>query len=656
MGKSEYLGKEQRQYVRLDTVFPVQFRLISLDGKSNLTVWLQGFTSNLGKGGICLCVNNLEPQLAQLIKEHKVKVSLAIDLPISRKPVDALSCFSWMREDAANPGKYYIGLHYEFIDAVANSKLMRYARGRKLFIPVALTAIVLLGISLTLNSLVNNKLEEKNKQLVRELSVVIREAEEVKQKINDIDKEKDGLQSNIQGLESRIQAIENEKALLKDETSVELTESSKKISEKSKKINEFNILLQQLTQEKDRLKNQLVFLKLKESAVSKELSRIDEKKATLAKANIDKMYQWIKVHQNPRTGLVMSFEGDGDIGGWAFIYDQSLAAQAFTNFGDFQRAEKLLDFFNKKAERKGGLFMNAYYVNDGTPSEYVVHSGPNLWLGIAIAQYTRKAQDKKYLNLAEGIAEGIISLQKQDREGGLRGGPSVEWYSSEHNLDAYAFFNMMYSLTNKQKYLDARDKILTWLVKNTYDKMDIPVKRGKGDSTIATDTYAWSIAAIGPEKLEALGMNPDRIMEFAEKTCVADVSYTKPDGEKVRVKGFDFASQKNVARGGIVSSEWTAQMVISFKIMAEYYSKKGMSAKSSNYQAKANEYLSSLGKMLISSPSASGQGESCLPYASQDFVDTGHGWYTPKGKDTGSVSGTTYTIFAYYNYNPLEFS
>jgi hypothetical protein len=95
-------------------------------------------------------------------------------------------------------------------------------------------------------------------------------------------------------------------------------------------------------------------------------------------------------------------------------------------------------------------------------------------------------------------------------------------------------------------------------------------------------------------------------------------------------------------------------MVISFKIMAEYYLKKGMNSKGNNYQLKADEYLSSLGNMIISSPSPSGQGESCLPYASQDSVDTGHGWFTPKGKDTGSVSGTTYTIFAYYNYNPLE--
>jgi len=640
MLRREYLGKEQRQYVRLDTVFPVQFRLISPDGKSNLTDWLQGFTNNLGKGGICLCVNNLRPEFAQLIKEHKVKVSLAIDLPISRKAVDAEAYASWMKEDPLAPGRYYFGLNYENIDAAANSGLMRYAWGRKLFIPVALTAVVVLGIGLAFNSYINNKLEERNRALVRELSVVIREAQEVRQKINTISKEKDGLQSEIRGLESRIQAIENEKALLNDE---------------SKKINEFNILIQQLAQEKDRLKNQLAFLQLKENAVSEELSRIDEKKATLEKANFDKMYQWIKVHQNPRTGLVMSFEGDGDIGGWAFIYDQSLAAQAFINFGDFQRAEKLLDFFNNKAERKSGLFMNAYYVNDGTPAEYIVHSGPNLWLGIAIAQYTRKAQDKKYLKLAEDIAESIISLQKQDREGGLRGGPSVEWYSTEHNLDAYAFFNMMYSLTNRQKYVSARDKILDWLVKNTYSRIDLPIKRGKGDSTIATDTYAWSIAAIGPEKLEELGMNPERIMEFAEKNCVAEVSYVKPDGERVRIKGFDFAPQRNLARGGVVSSEWTAQMVISFKIMAEYSFKKGMSTKGRDYQMKADEYLSSLGNMIISSPSASGQGESCLPYASLDFVDTGHGWSTPKGKDTGSVSGTAYAIFAYHNYNPLEF-
>jgi hypothetical protein len=69
---------------------------------------------------------------------------------------------------------------------------------------------------------------------------------------------------------------------------------------------------------------------------------------------------------------------------------------------------------------------------------------------------------------------------------------------------------------------------------------------------------------------------------------------------------------------------------------------------------KADTYLAELSNMIISSPSPSGQGESCLPYATQDYVDTGHGWMTPKGSSTGSVAGTAYALFAYYNYNPLE--
>jgi hypothetical protein len=350
----------------------------------------------------------------------------------------------------------------------------------------------------------------------------------------------------------------------------------------------------------------------------------------------------------------MSFEGDRDIEKWAFTYDQALALQAYTNFSDFERAKKTLDFFQKKAKRIEAGFLNAYYVQDGAPAEYTVHSGPNIWLGIAIVQYTYKSKDRSYMGLAEEIAQSMIHLQNQSQDGGIRGGPNIEWFATEHNLDAYAFFNMLYKVTGKPEYISARDKVLNWLVQHTYDKGEIPIKRGKGDSTIATDTYAWSIAAIGPEKLEEIGMNPDMIMEFVEKNCCVEVSFTRPEGRSIKIKGFDFAPQRHLARGGVVSSEWTAQMVLALRIMSDFYYKKGMVAKARSYELKADECLAQLGNMVISSPSPSGQGESCLPYATQDFVDTGHGWMTPKGSRTGSVAGTAYTIFAYYKYNPLE--
>ncbi|MFH0912823.1 MAG: PilZ domain-containing protein [Candidatus Omnitrophota bacterium] len=659
------LGDERRQYIRLDSVFPVEFCILGPDGKQVLSDWLQGFTNNISNGGICLAINNLKPELAKLIKGQQVKLSLKIEMPLASSPALASAKIAWVKDTPEQPNRYLIGLSYEEIAPSVSSRLMRYATTKKLFVPAVLTIILILGLAVAVNSYLNVKLIKGNKALVEQLVNILQESSVAKQMIKEINKEREDLQLKIHALQLRIETVEVEKLTLGEK--VELEEKAKleekeKLEEEikfkeggvAKKLEEFNSLISKLTQEKASLQEQLIAVQHKENKVTEDLLRLDQRKATLEQANLEKMYKWVKTHQNPRTGLIMSFEGDGDIANWAFIYDQSLVAQAYTYFSDFDRARQILDFFAKKAKRQERSFYNAYYANDGSPAEIVVHSGPNIWLGIAVLQYTKKSQDSSYLHIAEEIALDVIDLQNQDKEGGLRGGPGVSWYATEHNLDAYAFFKMLYQTTGKERYIEAGDKILNWLTKHTYDRLDIPIKRGKGDSTIATDTYAWSIAAVGPEKLEEIGMNPDMIVEFAEKNCSVEVSYKRPEGQTVKIKGFDFAPQTHVARGGVVSCEWTAQMVMAFKIMSDFYYKKNMVAKARSYALKADEYLNQLGNMIISSPSPSGQGESCLPYATQDFVDTGHGWMTPKGKSTGSLAGTVYTLFAYYKYNPLE--
>jgi hypothetical protein len=648
MHKKDRLGPEHRKYIRLDSVFPVSIRLLSLDGSKKLSDWLQGFTNNIGKGGLCLVINNLKPELARLLKGQEVRLSLEIEIPLNKKPVSALAKVIWIRELDSHSQKYIIGLGYAEIEYSQNKRIIHYARTKQLFLPLILTIIFILGFGFAINAYMNIKLTKGNKALVEQLVKIIQESHAAKGKIKKINREKSDLQFKIQELQLKIHSAQKEKADLEKVNKLEKEEADKKIAE-------FNNLIEQLTKKKTPLQNELLALQRKENAVSEELLSLGQKKVQLEKANLDKMYQWLKLHQNPRTGLIMSFEGDADIANWAFTYDQSLVAQAYTYFGDFERARKILDFFAKKAKKVNGAFLNAYYVNDGLPAEYAVHSGPNIWLGIAVLQYSKKSQDYQYLGLAEEIASTIINLQNQDSDGGIRGGPDMPWYATEHNLDAYAFFNMLYKLTHKKLYLSAQDKTLQWLVKHTYDREDIPIKRGKGDATIATDTYAWSLAAIGPEKIEEVGMNPDKILEFAEDNCLVEVIYQRPEGQAVKIKGFDFAAQRHLARGGIVSSEWTAQMILAFKIMADFYHKKGISSKADVYAAKANEYMAELASMLISSPSPSGQGESCLPYATQDAADTGHGWITPKGKSTGSLSGTSYTLFAYYGYNPLGF-
>jgi len=651
MTRPDHLGKERRKYLRLDTVFPVRFRLESSDGKVVLTPWLQGFTSDVCKGGICLSVNNLKDDHLKEINAG-CRIALEVELPVFAHPIKAYSASTWVKELSVKEGKYLIGLQYSFIDPAQNNKIMHYAWGKKIFVPIALGVVALLATGLIFGSYINIKLEQGNKALIAKLVRITQQSIEAEKKIEDINNNKQLLERMIRDLEKRIKETETRRTDVIEKEKIEKRQTEQIQNNKTyKKIAELDTLTKQLAGEKKNLLEQLAHLKIRQDIASSELVNLGKERSKLEKANFEKMYKWLTIHQNKHSGLVISFEGDGDVANWAFTYDQALAIQAFTYFGDFERAKKLLDFF-KDVQRSGHLVYNAYYASGGEPAEYTIHSGPNIWLGIAIAQYTRKTQDKNYIGLAEDIANGIIALE--DSEGGLRGGPSVEWYSTEHNLDAYAYFNMLYKITGKQIYANMRDKILKWLVAHTYDSVETPVKRGKGDSTIATDTYAWSVAAVGPEKLIEVGMDPDKIMEFAQQNCGVEVSYLRPEGRTVRIKGFDFAAKRNVSRGGVVSSEWTAQMAISYKIMADFHAKNGQNSLSAKYQDRADEYLLQLANMTISSPSPSGQGESCLPYATQDSVDTGHGWITPKGSSTGSLSGTVYTIFAYYNYNPLE--
>lgn len=638
---------DHRKYLRLDTVFPVQFRLETSDGKAYLSDWLQGFTNNVSSGGICLSINNLTPELFKLLKDKQARLSLEIDIPVSRKPVPAHATIIWITDIFGDTNKYLVGLNYEHISAVKNTQLMRYAWFNKLFVPVVLVLVGVLVVALSINSYINVKLTRGNKLLIEKLSVVLKESNFAKQKIEEITSSRQELQAQLKTLESQMQSALLQKANAESQNvSIEASNL--------KEVSRLNDLIFKLAQERAALKNKLTTVVKKENVAVKELSQIDQKKVVLEKANFDKMYQWLKLHQNSRTGLVMSFEGDKDIANWSFTYDLALLVQTYSYFGDFDRARKILDFFAHNAKRKDGWFLNAYYVNDGGPAEFVMHSGPNLWLGLAIMQYTQMSQDKSYLDLAQSIGQTIIKFQKADNDGGIKGGPTVDWYATEHNLDAYAFLNMLAKVTGKKIYSQAAQTALDWMIRHTYDRQDLPVKRGKGDSTIATDTYAWSIAAIGPQKLKELGMNPDQIMEFVEENCSVEVNFLKPDGQNVKIRGFDFAPQEHIARGGVVSSEWTGQMVVSYKMMEDYYTKKGDLKKAASYADKAELYLSQLGNMIIASSSPSGQGEGCLPYATLDYVDTGHGWKTPKGKHTGSVSGTAYTLFAYYGFNPLE--
>ncbi len=641
--KSTFQVSNKRKYIRLRSILPIEFRVVpslregtsqrepvdkgSLSAGSVDSSWQQGYTCNVGEGGICFETVHLDAAVLLQIGNPGVEVEVSMRIPLHRPPVKARAKIAWFRRlDRKDAPHYMLGFQFTEIAYADCDRLLSQARVLSLSTHLlALTALVLF-LGFVIAGFYNYRLRMDNEKLVDSLARAQQEEMRIRGTIGEISREKEMLSARMKqhadGLTGRRQ-----------------------------------------------LGNAYEQLVRREARISDRLRLLERQKSDMRQTVVERMHQWLKNHQNPLTGLILSFEGDvGVIQDWAFIYDQALAVNTFLLFDDERDARRILNFFNRKlppaplpgkpeAENFQG-FPNAYYYDSGDIAEYTVHCGPNIWVGIGVLQYTHKTKDDYYLPVARAIADWLITIQDKDPEGGLKGGPEFSWFATEHNLDAYAFFGMLHDVTREEKYKTAQKKTLSWLktyamIPHGKDYQSPPINRGRGDATIATDTFAWSLAAIGPEKLKQLGMDPEEIMNFAEEHCAVTVPFTRPSGVKLEVTGFDFAKYVNMPRGGMISPEWSSQMIVSYQILSRYFSQKERVVQANYYAEKARGYLGELNKLIIASPSVKGQGEGCLPYATLGNADTGHGWNTPSGARTCSVAGTAYMIMAIKEFNPL---
>jgi len=636
----DYEGKERRRYIRLDSVFPVEFKLIEPPSSERslreLSEWQQGFTRNVSKEGMCLTVNNLDPQFVEPIVNRKVQIALTIHIPLGREKVKALANIIWVKKQAeTEENTYSIGLSYESIDSRQNRKILCFAYAKVLLPKVIGFIIAVLIALISLSIHFNYRLMQTSRELVEELVLTVQKSSIAKQQIKQIKREKAQLESKLALAEFRLKAATDKISRAKD-----------------REIDNLMDTIERLQKEKLALQQELIKLQDKENSITEELLMMTEKTVVLEKVNLERMYGWLQNRQNVHTGLIGRVEGDPRIKGWAFTYEQAIASIVYTYFGDYVRAEKILDFYANRAEKIHGGFLNTYYADNYEVAEYAVYTGPNIWIGIAAIHYANATQDMRYLKLAGDLADWIMTLQDESEDKGIRGGPEFRWHSTKHNLDAYAFLRMLYELTGNERYNKAAQLIFQWLV-NHIDKPELSVKEDKGDITTTTNTYAWSIVAIGPERLFEAGMDADKILELVKAKCLATTSYRGSDGETITVSGFDFALSQRVGRSPVISAEWTAQMVISYRIMYKYYQQKADFEKAKYYDKLANDYLTEITKLIISASSPTGEGGGYLLYTTSESSDTG-GWMTSRGNRGGSVAGIAYALFAFNGFNPLQ--
>ena len=221
----------------------------------------------------------------------------------------------------------------------------------------------------------------------------------------------------------------------------------------------------------------------------------------------EKALVWLKKQKAPceavpdpqpeRRNLVISYEMPADapayryMFGRSIIYDDALAAIAFTMNRDYKNASQILLALKRLQRKDGGLWFG-YNVNNDWPSENdyegsTDRTGANAWVGYAAVFYlqTRLAEDPFFLKsgreaglileLAQSLGDYLLKMQI-GKSGDLRYGlitggknsytlkleknavseifseTSIDWISSEHNIDAYFFMRDLGTLAGSVKY------------------------------------------------------------------------------------------------------------------------------------------------------------------------------------------------------------
>lgn len=355
-------------------------------------------------------------------------------------------------------------------------------------------------------------------------------------------------------------------------------------------------------------------------------------------SDTDRAYQWLVSSQRANrkffllhTGLLPSQEKWDN----CFVYDQALAAMAFTYNGEYKRAAAIFKFFDNVRRRhirdmgeiQGFTDM---YKRDGRETETRA-AGPNAWVLMAINYYMHKTGNKEFLPLARDIADWLISLQSI--EGGIIGGyygdgrPMV-WISSEHNFDSYAAFRDLGIITKDMKYLKVAKEIKEWLDNDVWDKKAKRFFLGRRNPNFATDLSSWAVLSLGKEYAVSLDFAVDKSLN----TQIYKV-------KNVEVEGFDFGSTYKTSPFPDKDAVWfegTAHMVLAFE--------------KADMQKESLYFMNELDKCLTESEAflyTKG-----LPYASNEGTPVYDSWLM-QDKPL-CVSSTAWYFFAKNSFNPFS--
>ncbi|MFH0772458.1 MAG: glycoside hydrolase family 2 TIM barrel-domain containing protein [Candidatus Omnitrophota bacterium] len=250
-------GLEDRRYIRLNTFFPVEFAIISLNGKDTFSEFNQSFTRDVGEGGICLEINNLKSDLALRLISKAAKLRLQINMPFSTEPISAIAEIAWVKNiKSSPPNKFLMGISYTAIKDKDRKRILSFAKMLRLKPKIIAGALAALAIAVIVSGAEVFKKENLRRNAESRLTAIELEKSKLTAELG-------GLGLNKIELESRLKLLEGERLNL--EKNLALAKEASLIS----------------PDEVSRLEEELLKAQTKSGQLSEELARVLSGKVNL---------------------------------------------------------------------------------------------------------------------------------------------------------------------------------------------------------------------------------------------------------------------------------------------------------------------------------------------------------------------------------------
>jgi len=142
----KHTKNNNRKYLRLNTVFPIEFNAVDKD-KKPVSALIQGFTRNVGKGGMCIEAKFEKNKEPLDISPGKTMLKLVINIPSSAFATDSYAVVKWVKKVSEYIfDSYILGVEYDEIDTDNQKMIERYVlwlyRKPKVLFILFLTALI----------------------------------------------------------------------------------------------------------------------------------------------------------------------------------------------------------------------------------------------------------------------------------------------------------------------------------------------------------------------------------------------------------------------------------------------------------------------------------------------------------------------------------